>query len=361
MTACHALRGVEKNKVYFSSFSGKLYNENPKYVCEALLKLRPEARIVFRLNRDGMAQTEIPASVIRVPQYSPTALFHMATARVIVKNAALKPWMAKFADQSYIQLWHGDRGLKTILLDKNPAMKLPDSRLMDIAVSASRMGSEIYLRRGFGFRGEIMEVGYPKNDLLVNPPAGLADEVRRELELPDGAFVLLYAPTFRDRTSGSAQQANFSLQRLQAALEEATGRRWILLTRGHSLNKGVSADAGRDVSAYPDVSRLLLACDLLITDYSSICGDFMLLNRPVLLYHADRSEYDRDLIFDPAASPYRVAHNEAELVALARESVSPGFDAAANCRALADFYGVRESGHAAEAVAARICELLDKG
>ena len=100
MRACHALRGVEKNKVYFSSFSGKLYNENPKYVCEALLRLRPDAKIVFRLNKAGMAQAEIPPQVIRVPQYSPAALFHMATARVLVKNAAFRPWMLKFSDQN---------------------------------------------------------------------------------------------------------------------------------------------------------------------------------------------------------------------------------------------------------------------
>ncbi len=361
MSACHALRGVEKNKAYFSSFGGKLYNENPKYVCEALLKLCPKAKIVFRLDKSGMAQAEIPDRVIRAPRHSLSALYHMATARVIVKNAALRPWMKKFSDQIYIQLWHGDRGLKTILLDKKPDMKLPDSALMDIGVSASRMGSEIYLRRGFGFTGEIMEVGYPKNDLLINPPAGMADAVRQELGLPDGASVLLYAPTFRDKTSGSAQNANFSLRKLQAVLEAGTGRPWIMLTRGHNLNRGVAADAGRDVSAYPDVSRLLLACDMLITDYSSICGDFLLLGRPIILYHADRSEYDRDLIFDPEASPYRIAHDEDELLALAAESAAPDFDAEANCRALAGFYGMRESGHAAETVAQRICKFLDKG
>ena len=354
MRACHALWGVEKNKVYFSSFSGKLYNENPKYVCEALLKLCPNAKIVFRLNREGMAQAEIPPQVIRVPQYSPAALYHMATARVLVKNAAFKPWMLKFPDQSYIQLWHGDRGLKAILLDKNPEMQLPDTDWMDIGVSASRMGSEIYMRRGFGFKGELMEAGYPKNDLLIRPPQGLAEEVRRELGIPENTRCLLYAPTFRDASSGSPQQANFSLKKLQAALEAKTGEAWRVLTRGHNLNRGVAADAGKDVSSYPDVSRLLLICDMLVTDYSSICGDYLLLNRPVILYHADRSTYDRDLIFDPENSPYRIAHNEEELLALACED----FDAAENCRALAEFYGMHESGHASEAVAERICELI---
>lgn len=353
MRACHALRGVDGNKVYFSSFGGRLYNENPKYVCEALLTLCPEAKAVFRLNRAGMAQAEIPAGVVRVRQNSLAALYHMATARVIVKNAALRPWMTKAKDQIYIQLWHGDRGLKKILLDKDPQMKLIDRELMDVGVAASDLGREVYLRRGFGFAGEIMECGYPKNDLLAHPPAGLEQEIRRRLGL-SGKRTLLYAPTFRDSTSGSAQQANFSLRRLQEAMERATGEEWIILTRGHSLNTGVRADAGKDMSSYPDVSELLLATDMLITDYSSICGDYLLLGRPILLYHADRGQYDRKLIFDPEASPYKIAHSEEELIALATNFG----DARENCRALAEFYGMKESGHASAAVAEKIRNML---
>lgn len=353
MKICRGMRGIDGKKVYFSSFGGKLYNENPKYVCEALMKACPEAKIIFRLNRAGMAQ-ELPEEIIKVPQNSPAALFHMATAKVIVKNAALRPWMAKSKEQVYIQLWHGDRGLKKILLDKDPAANVPDRKLMDIGVSASEMGTQCYMRRGFGFGGEVLECGYPKNDILVNPPAGLEANIRRELGL-EGKKILLYAPTFRDKTSGSAQQANFSLGRLKKTLEEATGEEWEVLTRGHTLNTGVKADAGRDVSAYPDVSELLLATDMLVTDYSSICGDYMILERPIILYHADRGQYDRELIFDPEKSPYRIAHNEEELTGIAARFG----DAAENCRALAGFYGMRESGRASEIVAGRIKEIIE--
>ena len=323
-----------------------------KYI--SLLRACPDAKIVFRLNKQGMQQAEIPPQVIKVPRNSLSALYHMATAKVIVKNAALRPWMTKFPDQTYIQLWHGDRGLKKILLDRNPDAELPDQSLMDIAVAASDMGRDIYLRRGFGFNGEIMECGYPKNDILVNPPAGLEQEVRQELGL-NGKKVLLYAPTFRDRTSGSAQQANFSLERLKNALEASAGEEWIMLTRGHTLNTGVKSDAGTDVSAYPDVSRLLLATDMLVTDYSSICGDFLLLGRPIILCHADRSEYDRELIFDPEASPYKIARSEEELIELAANFP----DARENCRALSQFYGTRESGRASEIVAERIRKIIE--
>lgn len=363
MRGCHAL-GVDGRKVYFSSFNGMLYNENPKYVCEALLRLCPEAKLIFRLNAAGMAQADIPPQVKRVKQNSPAALYHMATSRVIVKNARFKPWMLKFSNQRYIQLWHGDRGLKKILLDANPSNpeRILERKYMDIGVSASEMGSRIYMRRAFGFDGELMECGYPKNDILVHPPQGLAEEVRRELGLPEGTRFLLYAPTFRDQNSGAHFDAAFSLERLRAALEAASGEKWMILTRGHSLNCGVKGDGGRDVSAYADVSRLLLLTDMLVTDYSSIAGDFMLLDRPIILYHADRSAYtskDRELIFEPEASPYIIVHNEEELIIKAQELAKSAALGEENCRALRAFYGVRESGHASEAVARRIMELLE--
>lgn len=362
MRACHAL-GVNGRKVYFSSFNGMLYNENPKYVCEALLKLCPEAKLVFRLNADGMAQTDIPPQVLRVKQNSPAALYHMATSRVIVKNARFKPWMLKFSDQRYIQLWHGDRGLKKILLDANPnnPERILERKYMDIGVSASEMGSRIYMRRAFGFDGELLENGYPKNDILVHPPQGLADTVRKELALPENTRFLLYAPTFRDQNSGASFRAAFSLEHLRTALEESTENKWMILTRGHSLNRGVKGDGGYDVSSYPDVSRLLLLTDMLVTDYSSIAGDFLLLDRPIILYHADRSAYtskDRELIFDPEVSPYIIVHNEEELIKKAQELAKSTELAEENCRDLKAFYGVQESGHASEDVAKRILELL---
>lgn len=359
MRICHGICGVDKKKVYFSSFSGKLYNENPRYVCEALHAVCPEAKIIFRLNHDGMRQDDVPDYVKKVGQMSPAAFYHMATARVIVKNAALMPYMAKFKDQKYIQLWHGDRGLKKILLDLDPtaAERHPDWKYMDIGVSGSEFGSRVYLRSAFGYKGEIMEVGYPKNDLLMANPAEIREKVYRKLNLPENTKFILYAPTFRDQTIGGAISANFSAEALLKALEASSGEKWMILNRGHILNSAVKSDAGIDVSRYPDVSELLLVCDMMITDYSSIAGDYLLMNRPIILYHADVAQYasqERALVFDPEKSPYKIAHNMDELIDIACNFGNAG----ENCRALYDFYGVRETGKASVLVAERIREYL---
>ena len=359
MRLCHRLHGVEGNKVFFSSYDGTLYNDNPRAVAEALHAIAPQARIVFRLDARGRRMA-LPDWVEAVPKLSMRTLREMATARAIVTNAGMKTWMVKFGDQFYVQTWHGDRGFKKIYLDVDPHRRyyLKEVPRIDLAVSGSAFGSGVY-RTAMGVRGEILECGYPRNDLLVKNPPEAARRARSSLGIPEDVRVLMYAPTFRSTDTGGRQAARLSLERVRQALEAATGERWFCVTRSHEVARGIAADTGMDVSDYPETTELLLAVDMLITDYSSIGGDFMLLNRPVIYFQPDRADYDRDrggLYFDPDRSPLMVVHSEAELL----ELLARPFDAARNCREALAFFGCHETGRAAEAVARRVAQQLSQ-
>ena len=353
MRLCHAAGGIDQNAVLFSSYVGRGYSDNPRRVSEALHAIRSQTRILWQL-LPGAAPEGVPDYVEVVPARSLRALRAFSTARCFVDNFNRPQYMLKFPGQLYVQTWHGDRGFKKILFDMGTGEPFPDGAQMDLAVSGSAFGSRVY-RSAFGYAGEILEQGCPRNDLLLDPPEGLAGRVRAALGVPEGAKVLLYAPTFRDATAGRAQRATLDLDRARKALERATGESWFCLSRGHDLNRGVESSAQADASDWPEVGELLLATDLLITDYSSIGGDFMLLGRPVVYFQPDRADYDRELYFDPDASPLIVAHTEAELI----DILSSPIDAAANCRAVLDYFGANETGHAAEAVARWIAERLD--
>lgn len=353
MRLFHAIHGIDGNAVLFSSYVGRGYSDNPRRISEALHAIRPQTRIVWQL-LPGCVPEDLPGYVEVIPARTLRAVRAFSAARCFVDNFNRPQYMLKFPGQLYVQTWHGDRGFKKVLMDMGTGEPFPDGEQMDLAVSGSDFGSRVY-RSAFGYDGEIMAVGCPRNDMLANPPEGAAAKVRKALGIPEDAKVFLYAPTFRDATAGKAQDALLDLEKARAALESAAGGRWIALVRGHDLNRGVTAVASKDVSDYPEVSELLLAVDLLITDYSSIGGDFMLLNRPVIYYQPDRARYDRELYFDPDQSPLIVAHTEDELLDL----LSKPIDAAANCRAVLDFFGAHESGHAAEAAARWIAARLD--
>lgn len=358
MRLCHRLYGVEGNKVFFSSYDGTLYNDNPRAVAEALHAVAPEARLLFRLNEKGMASKDIPDYIVKVPRNGFRTLREMATSRVIVTNAGMKIWMKKFPDQFYVQTWHGDRGFKKVRLDLEPKNRyfLSESERIDLGVSGSDFGTKVY-RTGIGAKGEVIECGYPRNDLLLKKPPEVARRVRQALGIEADRRVLMYAPTFRVASSGSVQDAGLSLEKVRQTLESATGEKWTCITRGHIDSKGILSDAMQDVSAWPETAELLLVTDLLITDYSSIGGDFMLLNRPTIFYEPDLDDYRAErggLYFDPDESPLIVAHSEAELL----EILSRPIDGPANCKAVLDFFGTKETGHAAETVARRIAEKL---
>lgn len=352
MRFSHA-RGMNSHTVFFSSFQGKAYSDSPRAISEALHAMDPGLDIVWQLRADADA----PDYVRVVRPHTLSALSEIARAKCIVDNFNRPIHFLKFAGQLYVQTWHGDRGFKKILYDMNDGLKYPDGEQMDLAVSGSEFGTRVF-RSAFRYSGEVMQLGMPRNDRLVAPNAEEIRAIRARLSICEGERVLLYAPTFRDATVGGAQKADFDVRRALDALERSTGAKWRCLARAHDLNRGILCGAGAtDVSAYPEMSDLLLISDLLITDYSSSAGDFVLLDRPVILYQPDLDAFmksDREMYFDIRSCPYVRAESEKALLDLLGDFDSIPADGGA----VRAFYGVSETGRSAEAVAKWILDRM---
>lgn len=345
MRAVHAARGVSPKKVAFSSFKGASFSDSPRAIAEALRRLRPDADIVFQLGGKAAA----PDWVRRAAPRSLHWMSEISTARVYVDNFNRPFYQIKFPDQKYIQTWHGDRGFKRVLYDMEPDGGFPDYKYMDLAVAGSDFCAGMY-KTAFRYDGEILVQGLPRNDRLVRPMP--IAEARRRTGLPVDKKILLYAPTFRDFDKGGVHRPPFDLKAAARALEGATGEDWICAARAHDLNARVDG-ADVDVTDYPDMVEILMAADVLITDYSSCAGDFPLLGRPVILYHPP-GHFERELYFDVEESPFRIARSEAELHRL----LAGPQDAAQNARDILAFFGTNETGGSAEAVARRISDWL---
>jgi CDP-glycerol glycerophosphotransferase len=68
----------------------------------------------------------------------------------------------------------------------------------------------------------------------------------------------------------------------------------MLLLKGHLKEKIIKFKDLENIKQVPrdtDTQELLYITDILITDYSTIYHDFLLLNRPILLYTYDYDEY----------------------------------------------------------------------
>jgi CDP-glycerol glycerophosphotransferase len=322
--------------------------------------MAPDIKIVW-LIKPSFKQY-VPDYVTIVPPTPRIALKAQARASAWVMNYVNQKRLGDYKgrDTFYIQTWHGDRGLKAIgYLSENSKSKSfsgYDLEHCDLIVAGSDYGVK-KARQGLRYNGEVIVEGMPRNDKLVNIDkySDEAVKVRQQLGIDNNVKVLLYAPTYRDEKG--SQQCAIDIPSSIANLE-ADGKKWICLVRSHSLSKGISTGTGTDyldVTSYPDMADLLLIADLLITDYSSCAGDFLLTGRPLVLAHFDIKHYEeqgRSLWVNPVEAGYLVARNQEELNHILSNLSS--YDHQAIADKINRFYGTKETGRSSEAVVRRI-------
>ena len=362
--------GIDDNLVVFSSYNMRTYDDNPRYICEALHARRPRTKIVW-LFRDvpaARAKCEIPDWVRCVEWRTPLAFFYLGRARVVVDNWQKPDWLRLGRDQVYLFSPHHDRSFKSGGFLKKDRLY---SHLVESRASVVMTGSDFnkrFLRLAARFRGPFLDVGLPRNDLLLRDDPADEARIRGRLHIDVHTRILLYAPTYRDaeRREGRREKVLLDIGHVLDVLEEATHEHWICLARAHYLSVGLEMDGQEksprlvDVTGYPEMAELLRVCDALISDYSCAAGDFALRGKPIWLYVADIDEYarhSRALFVNPLDTPYWCAKTPFELDALIRRTTPER--AARNCREILEYYGAHESGAASERAADYICARLD--
>ncbi|MBS1699400.1 MAG: CDP-glycerol glycerophosphotransferase family protein [Actinobacteria bacterium] len=217
-----------------------------------------------------------------------------------------------------VQLWHGIP-LKRIGLDSPATVQsaflpgfVPLQRLLGAlyrgqtarirVLPAASDRSRGRLESAFGLGvGQVLVTGEPRVDVLsAGDPAGRRS---RAITLRDaaigpvaeGARVVLYAPTWRDGAPDPAVPTPAEWARVVDVLERTDS---VLLVRSHPLGAGeylppVPTDRVRGIgpAVVPDITPVLPAVDVLVTDYSSLAYDVGLLSMPVVYLAPDPEEY----------------------------------------------------------------------
>ncbi|MCW2812127.1 MAG: CDP-glycerol:poly(glycerophosphate) glycerophosphotransferase [Friedmanniella sp.] len=283
-------------KVVYNSFNGR-YSDNPRAIHEALLGRGGADEHVW-LADPGHRHT-FPAGVETVRIASPAAVAALESADVLVANCHtdLDTWR-KRPETVYLQTWHGTplKRIHRTAISQPPA-ELFDEMDNEIArwdylITPSRAGTDL-LRTAFGYPGRVLETGYPRNDVLNAPDREQRRaKIRAELGLTAEHTAILYAPTYRD---DEATVGDVALGLDLDALARSLGPTHVLLMRRHYFLGGRTpvphSDQVRDLSAYPDISDLYLAADVLVTDYSSVLFDFAVTGKPIVLVLYDLEHY----------------------------------------------------------------------
>jgi CDP-glycerol glycerophosphotransferase len=356
------VRRVRPDVVLFNSWWGRVA-DSPKAIFEELRRRGAPFEYVWLLDR-GQAP---PDGATAVEPDSLDWLRQSGRARYIVSNNTLPGYFRKKRGQTYLQTWHGG-ALKRIAFDIERPSFAGSARYLrtlrrevaswDYLVSPNRFNTEV-LRGAFGYDGEVLETGYPRNDLLFAADRDHARaRVRDELAIAPDACAVLYAPTWRD-------DASFSTELDLDALGDALGDRYVVLLRVHSAVASTVSlpdrPALRNVSDRGDVGELLLAADVLVTDYSSVMFDFAPTRKPMLFFTYDLERYRDELrgfYFDfTADAPGPLLKTTAELAAAlqdldrVRERFAPAYE-----RFVERFCALDDGGAAARVVDAVFVE-----
>jgi CDP-glycerol glycerophosphotransferase len=346
--------------VMFESFAGTGTDDSPGAICRALLGQQGRGHELLWSVSD--AALPVPDGTHRLLQGSEEWFEALGAARFVVTNGALPAWFRKAPDQVVVQTWRGQpvRRLGADVndprvLDEEDGVLARQAAEWDLLASPSEFASRT-LTSALGFRGRALEVGSPRNDVLLSADTGrVRDEVRRRLGLREDQLVVLYAPTYREyaRVGGYHEKVLF----LDPAGVTAARPDLVLLVRGHANTAAAPALHGErviDVTTYPDAAELYLAADVLVTDYSSAVFDFALTDKPIVLLAPDLEEYrhgERGLYVDLAEDPPGplVGTTEEVVLALDQIMVGTGDDPFAAARQrLRETYGMLEDGRAAQ-------------
>jgi CDP-glycerol glycerophosphotransferase len=293
------LRQPLRDAVLFNSFTGRQYSDSPRAIHEELVARGTPVEHLWVV-RDGQVALPETASLVRLSGTDWYDAF--ATCRYIVTNQHLPEWFRRRDGQVVVQTWHGTP-LKRIAHDIND-VRFADPTYLErldhevpnwsLLLSPNRFSTPI-LRSAFGFDGEILESGYPRNDVLCRDTSKVAKEVRERLGLPADKKIVLYAPTWRDDEYYGPGRYKISLQLDVERAEQLLGDDHIVLVRAHPNVVDEVPQAGGgfvwDVSTYPDIADLLAAADILVTDYSSVMFDFANTGRPMLFFTYDLEHY----------------------------------------------------------------------
>lgn len=295
---------VKENVILFETFMAKNYSDSPKYIYEYIAQNHPEYECVWAIN-DG---AKIPYGAKTVKRFSFQYAYYLAVSKYLVFNVRPPLWYRKREEQVFLETWHGTP-LKRLVFDQeevtsaSPKYKQQFYRQRkdwDFLVSANPFSTKTF-RSCFLYEGEMLEYGYPRNDILYWPNKDeIAQQLKEKLGIPKAKKTILYAPTWRDDQHYGSGQYKFELALDLKLMKERLQDDYVVLLRTHHyisdhIDVSGLGDFVINLSSYDDISEIYLISDICITDYSSVFFDYANLKRPILFYTYDFDKYKNQL------------------------------------------------------------------
>jgi CDP-glycerol glycerophosphotransferase len=359
-------RTVSDSMVYLQSYAGASATDSPLAIAEDLLRRRPDLDLYWGIS-DRSAWVPDGATPVLIGSRD----WHRVhtSARYLVSNVAFDRRFVKRPGQLALHTCHGYPA-KTLAMQlwrrkqhtplRIQAELARTSRTWDLLLSPCPEIDEV-LRAEYDYSGDILSVGYPRDDVLVSPAAPRIRQATRErLGIEDGQTAVLFAPTFRDDLSTGLHTAAFPQREDFVDAAASLTDEHVVLLRGHRYHAGRRRAGGGtgariiEVTSYPEVNDLILAADVAVLDYSSLRFDFALTGRPMLFLVPDLDRYAgevRGLLLDYRdTAPGPLLSDGDEVVDRLRDLPAVQAEHAADYERFNRKYNYLQDGHSTERV-----------
>lgn len=325
----NALFIKNRRKLFFDSFPD--YSDNSRAFSDFLLcnGYSPKYKIYWAVNIIPEYKDERIHYVLKKNKIS--YFYHTVTSYFLFSTHGAFNWCNPHL-QKFVCFFHGSA------LKKFCRMQNSDNDYYLEQAWKFTAPSDFYVgvfAQAFGRKKEeILLLGYPRCDLLFQPNDSLN---RIGIELKNNTKIVVYMPTFRQPVSGAYEDSkknvfeedfikfsdSFEIEKWNSFLSE---RNIILIVKPHpSESNIVKCDNCQNIKVITNddlqhhnvqLYSLLANADALITDYSSVSCDYLLLDRPIGFVITDIEEYEhgRGFVFEPPTDymPGSIIANERE-------------------------------------------------
>ena len=300
----HIFTKVNNKRILFEAYWGKSISCNPKAMMDYMIEngYNDYQFIVVYNGKDKISNNRVKYVNIRSIDY----LYYLCTSKYWVVNSHIMGELKPKKNQVYMQTWHAAGAFKKFGLDiiesedDRDHEKLAwrkEAQNWDYLLCSSEEVREIY-SNAFGVSEDIIyPIGIPRNDCFYDKEKilELKKYINSQIGNNLGKKIVLYAPTFRDNREFKLM---FDFDKLYKEL----GDEYVILLKLHPniMDDAINIDEKYsnfvfNFSHYGEMQELLLAADLLITDYSSVIFDFALTGNPIILYSYDLDEYKNEI------------------------------------------------------------------
>ncbi len=322
-----------KDSILFMCFGGRRATDSPRRLLEEFQRRGSQWPMYW-----AVADFSVPVPAGTTPVLIGSRLWHelLIESRVLINNNNFPFYFRKREGQVYIQTWHGTplKKLGNDVARTNFSLSYwnlmwREADYWDALLAQNEYAADV-LANCFGFKGQVVAEGYPRNDSLTRERMGQdRAEIRRRLGIPEGKTAILYAPTWRDDAKNASRQYEMVTYLDFETAQQKLGDDYVLLLRGHHNIAGQRQTAANkfviDVTEYPEVNDLYTAADILVNDYSSVMFDFCVTGKPIIFLTPDIAQYrdaTRGFYFDLEEKAPGPLHNTTEEVVRSIKNIS---------------------------------------